>query len=460
VFVLPEKIVEYLKATSEQIRWKRARPVLISELQTHLIEQKDAYIAQGMDEMAAEAEALRQMGDPITVGQELDWVHRPIPQWGFLILTGLLALAGGALRVLLSDGPGTYAPAKTIACTLLGFACLLGGYFLDYTIMGRYAGPVYWGTVLIGVGTLILSPSINGVYYYAGYVVILFPVVYAMLLYSLRGKGWDGLVLAVAGGIPLMIIAMLTPSVLGVFLLFITAFILLLTAIWKHMFNVRRGLAAGFVIGLAVVGTTLFLLSHWQGIHNRLMVALHPALDAYNGGYQASVILETLSGAELWGEGILGGAHAGSAYWRVMPGAERDFLLTTLIHYLGWIPFLLLCSALLGLLIWAAIKCHQQANALGRMVALSIVLTIGIQIAFSILRNLGFVLVNSTCPFVAGNLHSVLDMALMGLLLSVFRQEALPTDSKAATFASGRHKLISWQDGNLVIALNRRNHAQ
>lgn len=413
-----------------------------------------------MDELAAEAEALRQMGDPIAVGQELDRVHRPVPQWGFFILTGLLALAGSFLRVLLTDTPGADAPVKTAASILLGFTCLLGGYFLDYTILGRYAKSVYWGTILFGVGTLILSPSINGVSYYAGYVVILFPVVYAMLIYSQRGKGWDGLILALIGGIPLMMIALLTPSILGVFLLFITAFILLLTAIWKNMFHVRKGLVAGLVIGLAAVGPILFLLSHWQGIHDRVMAALHPALDAYGRGYQASVIFETLSGAELWGEGSLRGTHAGSVYWQVMPDAKTDFLLTTLIHYFGWIPFLLLCSALLGLLIWAAIKCQHQTNALGRMAAMSIVLTIGIQIAFSILRNLGLVLVNSTCPFVAGNLHSVLDMALMGLLLSIFRQEDLPTASTAATFAFGRRRLISWQDGNLVIALDRRNHAQ
>lgn len=457
---MPEKIVAYLKTASEQIRWKRARPVLISELHTHLFEQKDAYVAQGMDELAAEAESLRQMGDPIAVGQALDRVHRPVPQWGFLVLTGLLALAGGFLRILLTDTPGADAPVKTAASILLGFACLLGGYFLDYTILGRYAKSIYWGTILIGVGTLIRSPSTNGVSYYTGYVVILFPVVYAVLIYSLRGKGWDGLVLAIMGGIPLMMIALLTPSVLGGFLLFITAFILLLTAIWKNMFHVRKGLATGLVIGLEAVGPTLFLLSHWQGIYNRVTAVLHPALDSYGRGYQASVIFETLSGAELWGEGSLGGTHAGSAYWQVMPGAQTDFLLTKLIHYFGWIPFLLLCGALLGLLIWAAIKCQHQVNALGRMVATSIVLTIGVQIAFSILRNLGFVLVNSTCPFVAGNLHSVLDMALMGLLLSVFRQEGLPAANTAVTFASGRHRLISWQDGNLVIALNRRNHAQ
>ena len=62
------------------------------------------------------------------------------------------------------------------------------------------------------------------------------------------------------------------------------------------------------------------------------------------------------------------------------------------------------------------------------------------------------------CPFVAGNLHTVLDMALMGLLLSVFRQERLPAEETAAFAPKGR-KRISFQDGNLIVALDRRNRA-
>ena len=51
----------------EQVRWRRARPALAQELRTHLLDQRDACLAQGMSQTEAEAESLRQMGDPVEV---------------------------------------------------------------------------------------------------------------------------------------------------------------------------------------------------------------------------------------------------------------------------------------------------------------------------------------------------------------------------------------------------------
>ena len=43
----PETIQEYLTAIEEQIRWKRARPVVALELQRHLEDQRDAFLEEG-----------------------------------------------------------------------------------------------------------------------------------------------------------------------------------------------------------------------------------------------------------------------------------------------------------------------------------------------------------------------------------------------------------------------------
>ena len=44
------KITEYLETVRDQIRWKRARFPLTQELETHLLEQKADFLADGMDE--------------------------------------------------------------------------------------------------------------------------------------------------------------------------------------------------------------------------------------------------------------------------------------------------------------------------------------------------------------------------------------------------------------------------
>ena len=86
----PDNIRAYLETAGEQIRWERARRVVISELRQHLEDQRDAFAAEGREE--AERLAVEEMGDPVTVGAELDRIHRPKPQWGLLALTAVFAL--------------------------------------------------------------------------------------------------------------------------------------------------------------------------------------------------------------------------------------------------------------------------------------------------------------------------------------------------------------------------------
>ena len=81
----PDRIRTYLETAGEQIRWERARRVVIPELRQHLEDQRDAFAAEGQEE--AERLAVEEMGDPVSVGAELDRIHRPKPQCGLLALS-------------------------------------------------------------------------------------------------------------------------------------------------------------------------------------------------------------------------------------------------------------------------------------------------------------------------------------------------------------------------------------
>lgn len=99
---MPDRISAFVEAVGAEIRWKKARPLLTEEIRTHLLDQRDACVAQGMAEDEAQAEAVRQMGDPVALGADLDRVHRPRPQWGLLALALMLAAAGAFLRFSLT----------------------------------------------------------------------------------------------------------------------------------------------------------------------------------------------------------------------------------------------------------------------------------------------------------------------------------------------------------------------
>ena len=72
-----EVLADYLTAVGAQIRWRRARAPLLRELSDHITDQAADYRADGLEEAAALDRAVAEMGDPETVGRDLDRLHRP-----------------------------------------------------------------------------------------------------------------------------------------------------------------------------------------------------------------------------------------------------------------------------------------------------------------------------------------------------------------------------------------------
>ena len=156
---MPERktIAAYLEAVQGQIRWKRARPVLVRELERHLEDQRDDFLKEGKAPDEAERLAVEDMGDPVSVGTELDRIHRPRPQWGLLGLTLALAVIGAVLRVIFFQIGGdyhdkfTHALEKVLPSLGLGTAAMLGLYFLDVSRLVRHARAVYGGALAVSL---------------------------------------------------------------------------------------------------------------------------------------------------------------------------------------------------------------------------------------------------------------------------------------------------------------------
>ena len=75
---------EYLETLLAQIQEKRARASVLQEVESHIDDQKQAYLSEGMLEELAEEKAVADMGDPIETGIALNQIHRPKPAWGML----------------------------------------------------------------------------------------------------------------------------------------------------------------------------------------------------------------------------------------------------------------------------------------------------------------------------------------------------------------------------------------
>ena len=68
---------DYLELMTGQIRCKKMCPVIAKEVEDHIEDQKQVFMAEGMKEEEAEKAAVEEMGDPVEVGVEMDQIHRP-----------------------------------------------------------------------------------------------------------------------------------------------------------------------------------------------------------------------------------------------------------------------------------------------------------------------------------------------------------------------------------------------
>ena len=93
---------EYLTALTNQIRTKRARTMVAEEVEAHIEDQKQDFIAHGLDEAEAESMAVAEMGDPIEAGIELDCIHRPKMEWTILISVLVVSVMGLILQAIIT----------------------------------------------------------------------------------------------------------------------------------------------------------------------------------------------------------------------------------------------------------------------------------------------------------------------------------------------------------------------
>ena len=377
----------------------------------------------------------------VAVGADLDRLHRPRPQWGMLGLTLALLLVGGWLRYALTRAGAPWDedldPLRCALSVVTGAAVLVGAYFLDVSRLLRWAKWVYIGAVAVGVLSLHLSPTVNNASYFTRYVVLFYPAVYALWLYACRGKGWRGLLAAVAGGIPLTVVCMCAPFIQGMIQVMVIGCFLLLLAIQMDWFTVprRQGLAAVGGLAAVMTGAVLWLLFVAGYNAARIQILLHPEIDPQGAGYQAVMARRILGASRLMGKGGDLSIQLNTVQGMelppemMLPEWNHDFLPTTMVYKLGWLPYLLLLAVLAVLLLWMLRRCACQQSQSGKLLALAVVLTLAVQSAFAAALNLGFVLFSAQLPLVTGNLHSMVDCALIGLALSAFRSESILRDA-------------------------------
>lgn len=418
-----EVLGDYLTAVGAQIRWRRAREPLLRELSDHITDQAADYRADGLEEAHALDRAVAEMGDPETVGRDLDRLHRPKNRWGIAIAALFLAIVGVYLQYLSyrTNGQGMMdIYARQAVWVPVAFVLLCGVWFSDCTLLLRRR----WAAGLTAAAILWAVLDTNGTHRpTALYVALLLPVLYAALLCWLRSRGKITILLCGLAPWVLPLPAMQVPSFSAYLLSGITMLLVLMAAAGLGWFAGKR--RKNFLLSLlpTLLGLGVLFLSGLQKGYflRRLSGFLHPELDPNGAGYFYLHLRQgTLADLQ---DNVL---------------SSTDLMLAFLAQWKGeWVfPLSAVLLALATLLLLRRV--WKLRSRTGKLLALSALLPLLLQVVLYILYNLGYSLFSPlSLPFLSyGAGYLLLNCLLVGFLLSVFRMDALLRDGPARTLSS------------------------
>ena len=403
---------EYLEILAEQIRYKKALPMIEKELEDHMEDQKKDFLASGMTEKEAEAAAVMEMGDPVSVGVDMDRIHRPKMARGLILLTGALYLAGMIFRYLLYDrsGLGIYI-ANSWVYYVLAFVVMIGVCYVDYSIIGEKARELTVGLFLIlmaGIwfgGTVVNGSvgwiSVGGMMILNVRVLVyLFLPLYGAILYRYRGQGYEVIWKAAAWMLPVVVVVFYANSLMLALLLCVFSMVIFLL------------LYAGMVWKFGAVYQKERLKMLLPPYGEEISAVMEPLRSAAANSHMVGSSAQAMKGLEMYG--------------------DRDFLFTYILSFCGILTAVLFISLIAVLLFYLLKHTLRQRNQAGRIMGLGCTVVLVGRLVIYLLGNLGLQPYgDGYCPFLStGGSSAVVTGILLGLLFSIYRYQNIAKEPK------------------------------
>ena len=430
---------EYLKILTEQVRYKKALPTIEKELEDHMEDQKRDFLASGMTEKEAETAAVMEMGDPVTVGVEMDRIHCPKMAWGLILLTGALYMAGMILRCLLYDrsGLGIYV-ANSWVYYVLAFVVMIGVCYVDYSRIGEKARELTVGLFLIlmaGIwfsGTVVNGSvgwiSVGGMMILNVRVLVyLFLPLYGAILYRYRGQGYKVIWKAAIWMLPAVVVVFYTNNIMLSLLLCVFSMIIFLYAVSCGWFRVKKKRVYFGTISAVLILPVLYAGMVWNFGAVYRKERLQMLLPPY--GADISAVMEPLRSAAA-------NSHMVGSSAQAMKGLEmygdRDFLFTYILSFCGILTAVLFISLIAVLLLYLLKNTLRQRNQVGRVMGLGCTVVLAGRMVIYLLGNLGLhPYGDGYCPFLStGGSGAVVTGILLGLLFSIYRYQNIAKEPK------------------------------
>ena len=420
---------EYLQTLGEQILNPHARANVLEEIQNHIDEQTQDYVDAGMDFKAAKKEAVRQMGDPVTTGTELNRIHRPqfpVVLFGIAMVLTLFGILMQYILYVSEPSDNAYSHIgfmqHTIVYNLIGLGIILLGIFGNYMILSRCSRLLYVIFLAVPPLCFALVHSYGGRQITAYFFCLLYPLVYALLLYRYREKGWK--TIALLHVLSLLFFGIILSQTIGSVWPPILAFVLLSVLLLGICIQKRFLPGSKKVlwcwtllpyIGIAALSGSLFLRPQFY-LYERLMSALGLQHTGIGSEFTKHALLQDQMKFTLFG---------GTSVSNRLPREDlySTYLLHSIFLWFGIVVGILVIAALAFFALYSMRCALRQSNRLAMLLGSAASGILLLELLNYVLTNFGINLFyTASVPFLSYGLTStVANSILVGILLGIIR---------------------------------------
>jgi rod shape determining protein RodA len=310
-----------------------------------------------------------------------------------------------------------------LAPFIIAAGVFFAAYFTDIKKLGwiPFAACLALVCLVPAVTALLGSPG-GRTYYYLQYVLFPAPVAASVLVCRMKLRGYSGLAVSLLLFIVPAAVALLIGSAATFTIICATCIAVLTTAVLKGYFGVKKRAGLAAVFGPFAAAFLVFL----NKIAPLFQVVLNQGPDPHNNWGMRLMLSNT---------GFTKGLDPyfisdGNIPLQYVPYYDDTNGLDYMITRFGWFIFVIVLVLVIALAVFLIRLCLKQRSRLGFTVSVAVSSVLLAQTAVYIAANLGFMLFPPLpLPLLAhGGLYLILDVALIGVLLSVNRTDMLAED--------------------------------
>ncbi|PJN51491.1 hypothetical protein PAEVO_45830 [Paenibacillus sp. GM2FR] len=412
---------QFLDRVCKQVRTKQMHLEIREELLGHIEDRVELLMLEGHPEEFAVQEAVKQMGDPGDIGKSLHMAHRPQLDWKLLVMLALFLIIGlvGMVSVYYADERYSVSLVeRKLFCFGIGVLFLIGFYFLDYRKLKKYSAPVFFLIVILMVISLVYGQLHDRRTDYInigpiGVNMITFSLI--PLLLALAGMKpasqwgrWEAVLNILYRGVLPVVLYSISSSIIYTYI-YVIGFLILT---WRTSKSLKQ---FAMIAALPLVGVAIFLSTQTDHLLLRWREFMNPsAKEMWYMGNNADAI----QAAGWFGQGF------GQATPRI-PYVLYDNVFPYLIYCFGWLFGIVVGVLILLFLVrlWNISTVHKDPYA--KHIAAVLIVVFGFRLLWPLLMGLGILpKVTLEPPFFSySGMNQILDMAAVGLLLSIYRRK-------------------------------------